>query len=449
MKRIGLEKIYEVGLLSILLLIVVHAPIVVWLGSIFSDYQTPIKAWKEIILTLLAALAVILLTRRKLWRPVLSSPIIVLSLAFIDIHLLCALILGGDKNSVVAGLMIDLRFIVMFMLMYVLVILRPAALGRVVKVLVVGAVVVVGFGILQITVLPDNILSSIGYSNTTIAPFTTIDRNPDFVRINSTLRGPNPLGALMVIYIAMALAYLAVRSKKVNRTRTWQAIGLIVGSIAVLFASYSRSAYVAIVAVVVSVAFTLGKFSKKTTIVGISSVAVVGFLGFLLSQTSWFSNVILHEDPKSSVQTKSNDGHVSSIEDGLKRVAKQPFGSGIGSTGSASLQDNNKANDVTIENYYLFVAHESGWLGLLNFVALFSLIIVLAWRKRLQSWLVVTVFSSGIGLAFIALLLPVWADDTVAIIWWGLAGSVMASVSGIIKSGNAKRTRQQKTTRTA
>jgi hypothetical protein len=29
--------------------------------------------------------------------------------------------------------------------------------------------------------------------------------------------------------------------------------------------------------------------------------------------------------------------------------------------------------------------------------------------------------ASGIGLALIGLLLPVWVDDTVSIVWWGLA----------------------------
>jgi hypothetical protein len=36
------------------------------------------------------------------------------------------------------------------------------------------------------------------------------------------------------------------------------------------------------------------------------------------------------------------------------------------------------------------------------------------------------VFASGIGLAVIGVLLPVFVDETVAIIWWGLAAVGLA-----------------------
>jgi hypothetical protein len=42
------------------------------------------------------------------------------------------------------------------------------------------------------------------------------------------------------------------------------------------------------------------------------------------------------------------------------------------------------------------------------------------WRGR-SDWFVLGVFSSGVGLALIGLIQPVWVDETVAIVWWGLA----------------------------
>ena len=50
----------------------------------------------------------------------------------------------------------------------------------------------------------------------------------------------------------------------------------------------------------------------------------------------------------------------------------------------------------------------------------------LMWDKR-KDWFTLGVFSSGVGLAVIGLFLPVFADDTVAIIWWGLAAVVVGS----------------------
>ena len=439
---------YEWGLLAVLFLIVVHAPLAVGFGGLFPDIATPIKAWKEIVLGGLGVLSIVLIHQHKLWRAVLYDKVLLLCLLFIDLHLLMALMGLDDTSPVIAGLMIDLRFIVMFMLMYVLVLIKPGALRYIIRTAAAGAVVVIGFGLLQITVLPDNILSRLGYSDETITPYTTIDRNPDFVRINSTLRGPNPLGALMVVYIALIAAYLLRRGGLgTDLRRRAFADGAMIGAVAVLFASFSRSAYIGAVAALITTGLTVKRLGKRMVAIGAVIIAVIGVGAFYVSSTDWFSNVVLHEDPESTVVTKSNEGHVDSLVDGAKRMVGQPFGAGIGTTGSASMYDENSANDVVIENYYFFVAHEAGWLGLILFVAIFSYVLWLLWQRR-QSWAALGLFASGVGLSIIGLLLPVWADETVAIVWWGLAGAVVAAPGGIIGTGYAAKSRQQKTTRT-
>ena len=93
------------------------------------------------------------------------------------------------------------------------------------------------------------------------------------------------------------------------------------------------------------------------------------------------------------------------------------MGAGIGSTGSASLLG---TEPVIIENQYLMIAHEVGWLGLALFAVLYTYILWRLWQYR-RDWLALGLWASGIGLAIIGLLLPVWVDDTVSIVWWGLA----------------------------
>ena len=135
------------------------------------------------------------------------------------------------------------------------------------------------------------------------------------------------------------------------------------------------------------------------------------------------SNVILHENPTTGAEVSSNDGHVESLIFGVGRLVAQPLGAGIGSTGSASLYDDDEGG-VIIENQYLYIAHETGWLGLALFVAIFGLIMVRLWQAR-DDWLALGAFASGVGMALIGLLLPVWADDTVAIVWWALAATAL------------------------
>lgn len=447
-KHVDLTKLYGWGLLGILLLIVVHAPLTVMLGTAFPEYNNLLRSWKEIALALLAMIAVVLVTRRKLWSKLLHDPLILLSLTYIDIHLLLAVAFGGDANSLIAGLMIDLRFVAMFLLAYVLGTLWPDVLPKVARVTAAGAAIVLGFGLLQITVLPDDVLRHIGYAkDVNIAPFITIDRNPDFVRINSTLRGPNPLGALTIVYAALVVAYLIRRNHTARLRRKVIAASTGAASVAVLFATYSRSAYGAFVAALAVAAVAGSRLTKRFVVLGVAGLIVVAGALALLSSSDWYSNVILHEDPESPVATKSNDEHVASLAEGSSRMMRQPFGAGIGSTGSASLYDKDVTNDIVIENYYLFVAHEAGWIGLAVFIALFVTTLVALWRRR-DGWMALGLLASGVGLGLIGLLLPIWNDDTIAIIWWGLSGVVLGVPRDIIGGRHGRTTRKQKATGT-
>lgn len=143
----------------------------------------------------------------------------------------------------------------------------------------------------------------------------------------------------------------------------------------------------------------------------------------ILRDSSLVQNVILHDNPTTGSFVDSNTAHVDSLDQGLERVILQPFGAGIGSTGSASL---NSDNPLIIENQYLLIAHETGWFGLGLFLIIYILIMQRLYSYR-RDWLALGVFASGIGLAVIGLLLPVWADDTVSLVWFGLAAIVLAS----------------------
>ena len=102
------------------------------------------------------------------------------------------------------------------------------------------------------------------------------------------------------------------------------------------------------------------------------------------------------------------------------RMAQQPLGAGVGTTGSAAVYG---STPYIIENQYVMVAHEVGWLGLVLFMVIYVLVLHGLWRQWRQ-WYAVGLWASGIGLAFVGIVLPVWADDAVSIVWWGLAAAV-------------------------
>ncbi len=426
--------LFERILLGILLVIaggmVIHTPLTLWLGTQWPGGELFIKAWKELLMGVALVLLIVSSVQRNMVNRLLSDRLMQLCLVFAGLHFVMIAVFQNGLQTAGAGLLIDLRFILYFVLVYGFITLFPQFRRLFIWVLAGGAVVVIGFALLQILVLPRDFLATIGYSKATIAPYLTVDENPAFVRINSTLRGPNPLGAYAVIMIGL-LAALSVRWKL--QQRSWWLAGAAAVAVGMtLGATYSRSSLIAAVATlaVVVIAVVASKTRKQIVIgLAIAAVLIAGVL-YVLRDSYVVSNVILHNNPATGANIDSNTGHVDSLADGVMRMLRQPLGAGVGSTGSASLLGD---KPIVIENHYLLVAHEVGWLGLAVFGWLFVEIMIRLWRRR-QSALALGVFGSGVGLAIIGLLLPVWTDDTVSIVWWGLAAVAVAAPVAVVKA---------------
>lgn len=405
--------------------VVLHAPLSVGLGVLWPDAALLIKSWKELLMVPAAVLAVILVSRRGMWRELGRDWIFRLIVAYAVIHVVTVGLLYQGAAATMAGLAIDLRYVLFFSLVYVLIRLRPEWRMPLIVTGAIGAMVVVAFGVVQLF-LPADILKHIGYSAQTIAPYMTVDQNESFVRINSTLRGPNPLGAYMVIVLAVMGSLLLLERKRLTSAVRRSVFGaMTLGSLVVLYVTYSRAAAVgaAVALTVIFMVVMAKRWSWRVWLaIGVAGLLLVGGL-WIARDVPVVSTVILHEDPHEGGEVNSNDEHARSLREGTDRLLAQPFGAGVGTTGSASIR---AEQGFIIENQYLFVAHEVGWAGLAMFFVLFGWILTRLWQGR-ADWLALAVGASGIGLALIGILLPVWADDTVSIVWWGLAAIALAT----------------------
>lgn len=442
MKITRLEKLFGLTLLIIFGGIVLHAPISVGFGTLFPKYALLIKSWKEILLIIATVMAIVIVSKRHLWKEFSKDTLLRLIALYGALHLALLTVTYLGVNETAAGLAIDLRYLLFFTLVYVLVKIAPGYRWYIGWTCAIGAFVVVTFAVLQLF-LPTDSLKYIGYNSHTIAPYMTVDDNADYVRLNSTLRGPNPLGAYAVIVLTIAVAFSLSKIKQLNTPRIrYFVYWLAFASIVALWVSYSRSALVAGIgaATFVMVTKLAPRVSRRGWI--LSCVVLFAILGGLVvaRDSAVVSTIILHDDPATGSKVSSNDNHITSLSQGVARVIAQPLGAGIGSTGSASLFGD---DGLIIENQYLFVAHESGWLGLGIFVAIFGLILQRLWQRK-HDYMALGLFASGIGLAFVGLLLPVWVDDTVSLIWFGLAA---VAIIGKEVYGHAKT--NKKTTRTA
>lgn len=422
----NIDNLYRLILLVILAGVIFHAPISVVLSSAWPSFDLLFKSWKEILLVVALALAGIIYFKSKPKIP--HKPLFILIGAFVLVCLFTTVIFYQGLRPSIAGLMIDLRYIVYFVLVLFATLRYPTFKKQFLKVGFVAALISMIFVILQLIILPTDFLKYLGYGKDTIMPYQTIDQSEDFIRINGTLRGPNPLGAFAMMIIILAGLWVYENYKKLTKKNSvWLAV-LLVGAIMALWASYSRSAWIG--AIVAFVICLLVKFGNKVTprnwaILGAVTVILMAGL-FVMRDSYLVSNLILHENPAEGGNINSNDQHSSSLAEGLDRTLAQPLGAGIGSTGSASLYGQ---YPLIIENQYLFIAHEAGWIGLVLFLAIFGYVLKLLFNNK-KSWLALGVFASGVGLALIGLVLPVWTDDTVCFVWWGLA-AVAIGIAGI------------------
>lgn len=410
--------------------IVLHAPLSVGFSTLFPGNELLIRSWKEVLLLIVGVLVLVELRRQRAFG-LLRDPLFLFIGLYALLHLALLPILWQGLLPSLAGLMIDLRYVLFFSLVYLALKLYPGWRQWFVRVGIVGALVVSVFGVLQVTVLPYDALKYIGYDKATnIAPYLTVDENYDYIRINSTLRGPNPLGAYMAIVLAGVAAY--VWKKRPLQPRAQVIAGMLAASAVVcLWSSHSRSAWLAAAVALAIVAIVVwGRRipyrSRKLWLAVAGGVIALVTISSLVISTPWghtfVANTILHDNPTTGAELTSNDGHLTSLQEAGSIVSMSPLGMGVGSTGSASLLGD---SPIIIENQFLYIGHEVGWLGLVIFVLIVIGILSRLWQAR-ADWLALTVFASGVGMLLIALLLPVWVDDTVSLIWWGLAGVALA-----------------------
>lgn len=436
MKRIRIEHILAWLLLVILGLVVMHAPLTVFIESRWPGAADIAKAWKELLLLTALLLLSVKITLSKAWGKVIQDKLLWLIGGYAVLHVIMVLFGHATAMAAMAGLMIDLRYLAYFAAVYVFLRLYPQYAWSFYRVAAVGAVIVIGFALLQ-QVLPRDFLKYAGYSESTIKPYLTVDENPGYVRHSSTLRGPNPLGAYAVIVLAGVVAYGMAVGRKVKDAKVkYLHLLFAIGALVALWTSHSRSAWIAaVVAVVLLAGVRYYKvLSGKLAALLVLGVVVLAAGVYAVKDTSFFHNVILHDNPTTGAAIDSNTGHLESLIDGTSKMLASPLGSGVGSTGSASLYGD---APVIIENQYLFTAHEVGWLGLALFVTIAAVVLYRLWRQR-NDWISLALFASGVGLAVIGLLLPVWADDTISLVWWGLAAVALAEGKVYGKPTNKK-----------
>jgi hypothetical protein len=421
----------------ILFLMPFHAFLTVWGASLVGHY-TALRLWKEVLLALCSlGVIYVFLTDRKIRSHTISRRLIQLILAYLVLTVIWGA-LAYYQHDVTAkalgyGLISDLRYPLFFLVTWSMA-LRMSRLRTHWQWLVLyPSIAVVVFGLLQAWFLPHDFLRHFGYGPTTIPVMETINHNAKYIRVFSTLRGANPLGAYLVIPITL-LSVLMIR-----RGRNWRYGLLLAGSVIVLFYTFSRSAWIGAALSVIIVLFLsrLAPASQKLALGAAGGLLLIGVVVTIgLRNDTKFQNFVFHTQKHSAIAATSDQGHAQALRAGLSDLAHHAGGNGPGTAGPASYYNTGHPERIA-ENYYIQIGQETGWLGLLLFLLINVGVGWLLYVRR-DDPLALSLFASLIGLSFINLFSHAWADDTLAYVWWGLAGVALTPLPKLIKDKQAR-----------
>jgi hypothetical protein len=420
-----LAKILSGLVAIILLLIPFHAFLSVWLSSLIGHY-TLLRLWKEFLLLpiILGALYILVVDRpllKKIWSLWLTKLIAGYSILLVACGAIALARHAVAAKAMWYGLLVDLRFLVFFLAVLVIAAKSDWLKLRWQKLLFAPAILVGAFAILQYWVLPYDFLRHFGYKQSTIFPYETINHNLHHLRVASTLRGANPLGAYLILPIsALAVWFFKERRQRLNKAMFGA------GLLLALVFSFSRSAWIGTVLAVLLITWLSFKSARTRqnigwAVAGLLVVAIV--LSLALRNNLSFENAVFHTDRVSTIPTSSNQGHSAALKSAVKDIVHQPLGAGVGTAGPQSVYNNHTGR--LAENYYLQIGQEAGVLGMLLFIAICVALGKLLFERRADP-LALALLASLIGLSLVNLLSHAWSDDTLAHVWWGLAGIALA-----------------------
>lgn len=410
--------------LGVTLLIIVpfHALLSIYAYSIFGHYVLT-RLFEEYILFLMVIIGLFLFVRDfKDQKKLFKDNIILLTTLYLAV-LVGWTIFGYLNNTVnlkasLYGLLLDSRYLIFFLIFYqTLYLSNKFELKNklnIYKLILYPTYIVVGFGLLQIFLLPNNFLSHFGYSKDTIMPFETVNHNMKYIRVMSTLRGANPLGAYLIFPISFIVARI-LGNKKDYKNYLFALASLIV-----LYFSYSRSAMLGLILSLLVIIYLSIKNQRIKKIFEISAVSffmLMSLLFLTFRNNNYVQNILFHTQNNSSIKTTSDQGHGNAIFTGIEYIMHHPFGNGVGSAGQASVYNNHPA--VISENYFLQIGEETGVVGMMLFVGLLLVIIFRLYDNRSKSFNVLVLGITS-GLIVVSMLWFSLSDETLSFTLFGL-----------------------------
>lgn len=418
-----LEKSMAYTVALVLLVLPLHAFFTAWAASNFGHFDL-IRIWKELLIAGLAMGAVWVLYKDRITAgKILKNRLVQIILAYLLFQVVMGLIaLAAGRvnlNALLYGWIINARFLVFFLVALIAAAKVPLESWWH-KLLFWPAILVVGFGLVHQFLLPADFLRHFGYGDNTLLPYQAVDLKTAYIRLQSTLRGPNPAGVYLLVVLTALLGVLIKQKRSSGYVCLW------LGSLLALYFTYSRSAWLGTFAAFLVLMLLLIKKAqtRKTILLCAAALTMIAScLVYVLRNNDHIQNVFFHTDEHSMSGASSNYDRAGAIKNGLTDLVREPLGRGPGTAGPASLRNDHEGR--ISENYFIQIGQELGTVGLILFLAINVYVLTYLLRQR-ANVLSAVLAASFIGISVANLLSHAWADDIISLIWWGLAGIALA-----------------------
>ena len=325
------------------------------------------------------------------------------------------------RDSALLGSVYNLRLPGFLLLGYGATLLLPKPLiwRPVIRIVLGASTLVACLGLLQL-LLPSDVLSHVGYSIERGARATFfIDDKEGLLRIMSTLREPNALGAYLLMPASLLLWLLTQQYSK--RTKLFMGGALALHGMAIVF-TFSRSAWGGLL--LIATTLLLWRYRTRSLalirrfwIVGVAVLLLLAGGLYVARDHHLVERYITHGSDDADLD--SNDYHWLFFKQGVEGIVDQPLGHGPGTAGLASIQ--NPSGSFLTENYYVQIGYEVGILGLLVFIVLNAIVYAELWKRRQHS-VAMALLASFWAYVMINMVLHIWSNEAVACQWWLLAG---------------------------
>ncbi len=369
--------------------LVLHAPLVTFFEANVSAGPV-LRAWKEIVATVVLLALLPRFFKQKLYKDRLVRFVALYGLFSL---LITALVSDALSLPAIAGFRVNIFPFALLIIGRLL----PLKEKKLQDLLIISGLIVAGAMFVQY-LLPSLFNFSVLADN---AEHITTLKGSNVRRLYGTIYGPLQSSSFLILSLAAS-----VFSTRRPLSKVFLASVFILG----VLSTQSRAAMIAVAVVLIvklyishKIFFTTGRIA---IVAGASFVALSVFVFASLSYAP-LSSLVFHAKPEDALKKSSTIDHVRYPILGVKSMIEKPLGQGLGAVGPASYFS---GTVVPIENNFIQIGVEVGFLGLLLFIACWCLLAKELYLVK-SNWLL----AAMAGLSLMAMLLHTLTDT--ATIW--------------------------------